>query len=111
HVIDAGVRRRVELQQVDEATRVDFHTCRTYAAWRRRDAIHAVEAFRENSRDRRFADAARAREQIGMMQTAARERIGERRDDVLLPRELRECLRPPLPRENLIAHAKTAARP
>ncbi len=33
------------------------------------------------------------------------ERIGERRDNVLLPDELGERLRPPFPGENLVAHA------
>ena len=39
------------------------------------------------------------------MQTAARQRIGERRDDVLLAHELGECLGAPFTRENLVAHS------
>ena len=52
------------------------------------DAGHAVEALREDARDRRLADAARAGQQVRVVQAAARQRIGERGDDVLLPDEL-----------------------
>ena len=104
HVVDAGVRRRIELEQIDESTGVDFHACRTDAAGCRRDAVDAVEALREDARDRRLADAARSGQQIRVMQPPALERIGERRDDVFLTGKLGEGFRPPLAREDLIAH-------
>ena len=49
----------------------------------------AVEALGEDARDRRLADAARAGEQVGVVQAPARQRVGQRRDDVLLPGRVR----------------------
>ena len=44
------------------------------------DAVgDAVEALREDARDRRLADAARAGEQVRVMQPAARQRVGRAR--------------------------------
>ena len=75
------------------------------AARRRRHAVgDAVETLGEDARDRRLAHAARAGEQVGVVQAPPRQRVGERRDDVLLPGQLRERLRPPLAGENLVSH-------
>jgi hypothetical protein len=110
HVVDAGVRRGVELQQVDEAARVDVGARGARAARLRRDAVgEAVEALREDARDRRLADAAGAGQEIRVVQAIARQRVGERGDDVLLPDELLERLRSPLAGERLIAHGATRA--
>ena len=70
-----------------------------------RHAGLAVEALREDARDRRLADAARAGEQVRMVKPAAVQRIGQRRDDVLLPDQLAERLRSPLAGERLVGHA------
>ena len=111
HVVDAGVRRGVELEQIDEAAGVDVDARGAGAARRRGDAVgDAVEALGEDPRDRRLADAARAGEQVGVMQAVARERIGQRRDHVLLPDELAERLRPPLAGEYLVAHPGPGVR-
>ncbi len=108
HVVDAGVRRGVELEQVDEATGIDVDAGCARSARRRGDAVgDAVEALGENPRDRRLADAARAGEQVRMVEPAAGERVGQGRDNMLLSRELCECLRPPLAGENLVGHQRT----
>ncbi len=104
HVVDAGVRRRVELEQIDEAAGIDVDACRAHAAWRCRDAVDAVEALGEDARDRRLADTARAGEKVRVMQAAALDRIGQRLYDVLLAGKLAKTLRTPLAGENLIAH-------
>ena len=69
--------------------------------------VLAVEALGEDARERRLADAARAGEQVGVVQAAARQRVGERRDDVLLPDQLAERAGPPLAGEDLVAHRKS----
>ena len=107
HVVDAGIRRRVELEQIDEAAGIDVDTRRTDSARRRRDALHAIEALRKDARDRRLANAPRPCEQIRVMQPSALERVGQRLHDVLLARELCEGLRPPFPGERLITHDAT----
>ncbi len=110
HVVDAGVRRGVEFQQVDEAAGVDVDACRAHAAGRRGDAVgDAVEALGENARDGRLADAARAGQKVGVVQLAARQRVRQRRDHVFLPGQFRERLRPPLAGENLVTHAQIIA--
>jgi hypothetical protein len=64
----------------------------------------AVEALREDARDRRLADAARARQQVRVVQPAAREGVGERSDDVRLTGQFRERARAPFARQNLVTH-------
>ena len=64
----------------------------------------AVEALRKDPGERRLADAARAGQQIGVVQAALGERVGQRRDDVLLADELGERARPPFAGEDLVAH-------
>ena len=66
--------------------------------------VMQLRLFARMPRDRRLADAARSGEQVRVVQPAAGQRVGERGDDVLLPDELGERLRPPLAGENLIAH-------
>ncbi len=105
HVVDAGVRRRIELEQVDEAAGIDVDAGRAHAARRRRDAGRAIQALRQDARDRRLADAAGAGQQVGMVKPAAVQRIRQRGDDVLLSDELAERLRSPLAGERLVGHA------
>ena len=110
HVVDAGVGRGVEFEQVDEAPGVDVLAGRADAAGRRGHAGQAVEALGEDARDRRLAHAPRAGQQVRMVDASARQRVGERRDDVLLPGEFGERHRPPLAREYLVAHPRIIAR-
>ena len=69
HVVDAVVRRRVELHHVEvaRATRPQRHARRALSARRRRRPLHAVEAARQNARRRRLAATARPREQVRMV--------------------------------------------
>ena len=110
HVVDAGVRRGVEFEQVDEAARVDVDARRAGAARRGGHAVgDAVQALGEDARDRGLAHAARAGQQVGVMQLAAGQRVRQRRDHVFLSGQFRERLRPPLAGENLVAHARIIA--
>ena len=107
HLVDAAIARRVHLDIVDEAPVVDFAARTAHAARRGRSRRFSQLSALAKMRDERgLADAARAGEQIGMMQAAAVERVRERTHDVLLADERREILRPPFACENLIGHAE-----
>ena len=53
----------------------------------------AVERLGEDARDGGLADAARAGEEIGVVEPVALERVGQGPDDVLLARQLGEGAR------------------
>ena len=90
HVVDAGIRRGVELDQVDKAPGINLRTRRAHAARRRRDAGFAIQALGEDARHRSLADAARAGKQIGMVQAVLRQRIGQRLHHMRLAFEIRK---------------------
>ena len=104
HVVDAGVGRGVELEEVDEATGIDLGAGRADTARRGGNARHAIEALGKDPRDRGLAHTAGAGQQIRVVNAAARQRIGERRHHVLLAGQLGERHRPPLARKDLVAH-------
>jgi hypothetical protein len=110
HLVDARVGRCVDLQQVDEAPGVDLDAGGAPAAGRRGDARLAVEALGEDARERRLADAARAGEEIGVVQALRVERVAQRAHDVLLPDQAREILGAPLARKYLVAHRRRRVR-
>ncbi len=94
-VVDLRARRGVDLDEVDESPRIDRRARRAHAARLGDDARLAVQRLREQARDGGLADAARAREQVRVVQPILCERIGERLHDVRLPDELLEAPRPP----------------
>ncbi len=98
HVVDLRVRRRIQLDQVDEAPAVDLGAGTAHAARRGRDAGFAIQGFGEDARDGGLAHAARAGEEIGMVQAVLRERVGQRLHDMLLPRQLGKVPRTPFAR-------------
>ena len=110
HVVDAGVRGCIEFEQVDEASGVDLRTGRAHAARRGRDAGFAVETFGEDTRQRGLADAARARQQVGMMQPALRQRIRQGLHDVFLALEVGKHARPPLARQRKCGGCRVAEK-
>jgi hypothetical protein len=104
HLVHLGVRRRVHLEQVDEASRIDLHARAALSARLRSDARLAVDGLGEDARERGLADAARSREQVRVVQALRIERVRERRDHVLLADELLENAGAPLARQDLIGH-------
>ena len=60
-VVHLGARGGVDFEQIDEASCVDVATRAAFAARPRRDTLLAVQRLGEDPRDRRLADAARAR--------------------------------------------------
>src|SRR4029077_6669792 len=104
HLVDAAVGRRVELHVIRKAAGIDLRARTAFVAWLRRDASLAVEAFGENPRQRRLADAARAGEEIGVVQPLLLESVTKRTDHMFLADQAAEVSRSPLARKYLIAH-------
>ena len=109
-LVDAAVGRRVELDVVDEAVGIDLGAGLALAAGLRRDAAGAVgtgavQALGQDARDRGLADAARAGEQVRVVQAAAGQRVAQRTHHVFLSDHLAEMARPVLARENHRPHA------
>lgn len=99
HVVDLRVRRGIQFDQVDETAAVDFLAGAAFAARGGSDAGQAIQRFGKDACDGGFAHPARSGKQIGMVQAILRERVAERLDDMLLPRQLREVFRTPFARE------------
>ena len=98
HLVHAAVGRRIELGVVDEAARIDVLARLAHTARRGRDAALpvrplAVERLGQDARHRGLADAARAGEQVGVMQPLRGQRVFERLHHMLLPHHFAEGLR------------------
>ncbi|OEZ64379.1 hypothetical protein JANLI_07050 [Janthinobacterium lividum] len=111
HFIDATVRCRIHLYIVDKASRIDRRARFAHAARLGRDAARAIgadaiERLGQDARQGRLADAARAREQVGVMQSAAVQGMRESAHDVLLADERLEILGAVFTGEDLIGHAE-----
>ncbi len=109
HLVHAAVGGGIQLGVVRKPAAVDVGTGRAHAAGRGSDAALAVrtlaiERLGQDARDRGFAHAARAGEQVGVVQPLLRERVGERLHHVLLPHHLREGLGTVFAGEHKIGH-------
>ena len=95
HIVDLGVGRGIQLDQIDETPAVNFTASAALAAGRRGNARQTVKRLGEDARDRGLAHPARAGKEIGVVQAILCQRIGKRSHDMLLPRQLREVFGPP----------------
>ena len=97
-VVDAAVAGRVELDDVERARalRGQRDAGRAHPARVGSRALHAVQRAGQDPRRRRLAAAARAGEQVRVVDPAGRERGAQRLGDVLLPDDLGEGRRPVL---------------
>ena len=109
-LLDLGARRGIDLDQVDEATRVEFLAAAALPARLGANARLAVECLGEDARDGGLADAARTREEVGVVQAALLERVDQRLDHVLLADQFGEAARAPLAGQDLVAHRGTPPR-
>ena len=103
-IVDAGVGRGVDLQQIDKAAGVDLTTGRAFAARLRGGAGFAIEALGQNPGDGGLAHPARPRQQISVMQTLFFEGVGQGAHHVLLADQIGKALGTPLTGKDLIAH-------
>ena len=112
-LVDLPVRGAVDLERVDRAPFEDLRARGARSAGRRGRPIGvvAVDRRREEPRRRGLADAARAREQVGVRETVGRDRVREGPDDLLLADDVRERARAPLAGEGnpgrRVAHGST----
>ena len=104
HVVDARAACGVDLLHVGRAPLDDLPAGRALGAGCVGGALLAVEAAREDSRQRRLADAARARQQYGVRHAVHANRVAQGRGDVLLANDVVEGAGSPLACENLVAH-------
>ena len=107
HVVDAGMRSRVHLDHVDMTRlhdRLAMDAEFGHVDARRVDLAGnaIIEGAGENARSRGFADAAHAGQDIGLMDAARGEGVGERPDHRLLADEVLEPLGAVFARENAI---------
>mmetsp|Transcript_38418 Transcript_38418/g.106772 ORF Transcript_38418/g.106772 Transcript_38418/m.106772 type:complete len:258 (-) Transcript_38418:416-1189(-) len=108
-LLDAAVGGGIELHVVDEAALVDVAAGVAHATGLGGDAAlavgpGAVQALGQDARHRRLADAARAGEQIGMVQPALGQGVGQGLHDMLLADELLETLRAVFAGQDLVTH-------
>ena len=100
HVVHLGVRGGIQFDQIDKTTAIDLLACATFATRCGGDTGRAIQRLGKDTRNGGFAHPACAGEQISMMQPVLGERVAQRPDDMLLPRQLREGFRTPFARED-----------
>jgi len=111
-VVDAAVRRRVELEQIEEPSRGDGDTVLAFTARLAVVAeVQTVQRLGEDPRRRRLPGAARPRQEVGVTDAAVAYGIAHRPRDVLLTDELGKALRPVLAVQGLVRHAATVCAP
>ena len=103
-VVDARMCRRVNLEDVDVAPFRDLDARVAFAAGIGGGAVCTVERARQDTRRGRLSDAARSREDEGVGDSAAGERIAQGPRHRQLPDDVVEALRPPFARDHLIGH-------
>src|SRR5207249_220878 len=105
--LDAPVRRAVDLDDVHERPGLALTAHRASPARLGARPLGTEERPRQEPRRRGLADAARAREEVGVGDARGGERIPERARDRVLADDRVERLGPPLPGQDLIAHRLT----
>ena len=93
-VLDAAVRRCVDLDDVEGRAEPDRHAVLALAARIRCRALHAVQGRGQDARARRLSAAARAAEQVGVVDTPGAQRLPERIGHMLLADDFGERPRP-----------------
>src|SRR5207237_4902517 len=87
-VIDFGIRRSVDLDEVNKSSGINLAASSTGTAGSRGNADLAIEALGENARDGRFTDTASTGEQKRVVDPPGLERVCQRPTYVLLSDEL-----------------------
>ena len=105
HIINTAVGGSVQLGVVHEAAAVDVGTSLANTTRRGRDAALAVwpdtvQRFGQNTRNRGLANAPRAGEQVGMVQTLRCQRIAQRLHHMRLADHFREIFGTVFARKN-----------
>ncbi len=104
HVVDAGVRRRVDFKDVDVPAFGDLDARIAHAARLGRGPLHAAQRARQDARRRGLAAAPRPRKHERLRDALALQRVLQRARDRVLAENVFEFLRAPLPRQHLVCH-------
>ncbi len=118
NIVDAGVRRCVDFQDIHRAAFGDLATRRAGRLVQRGArrgswslGFVTVKGFGDQPRGRGLADAAGAGKKISVMQPAVLNRIAQRLGQDFLPGYVFEFLWAPLARDYLISHKKVRSDP
>ena len=106
HVVDAGMRRGVDLHDVDVAPFGNLAAGVAHPAGIGRRPLVAAQRARQNPRRRRLADAARTRKHERLRNPPALDGVGQRTRHSRLADDVIELLRAPLAGENLVGHTR-----
>ena len=104
HLVDAAVRCRVDLEDVERRAIGDLLTIFTGAAGSGRRPLLAVQRLRENLRRARLTRAARSGKEVGMTDASRGNCLGKRPRYSRLSHEILETARPPPAIESYISH-------
>src|SRR5690348_4473907 len=88
-LVDAPVRRRVQLNDVDGAPFANCKAIRALGAGLALDRLRTIDGLGEDARDRRLADASRTAKQIGVGYPLSSHGVLQGPSDWLLPDEIR----------------------
>ena len=109
-LLDLGVGGGVDLDDVDRAPARDLLTDVADAAGLGRRPLLAGERLGQDAGRAGLPDAARPREEKGVVDPVLGDGVREGPGDVLLPDQLREPLRPVLPGQNQVRHLSESTR-
>jgi hypothetical protein len=97
-ILDTGVGRPVDLENVHRITSSYLKAGRAGIAWLRSRTMFALEGFGENAGSARLPDASSPRKKKGMGNTAGLDCILQRPADMLLTDKILKCLGTPFSR-------------
>ncbi len=104
HILDPALGCPIHLNEINKAPFGNRHTGSAFATGCGTHPLLAVQAPRQYSRNGGFADATRAGEQIGVMQTIVIKGVRQRLHHMVLANQSGEINRAQLACENLIRH-------
>ena len=110
NLVDAAVRRSINLDHIDRVSRANLKARVADAAWLRRgpldraDGVAAVKRGRKNARDRRLSNATMPAEDVAVRNAVLLQRVLQRACDVVLPGHIGEALRTILAGKDLVSH-------
>ena len=103
-IVDLSLGRRIDFNQIDKSTFIDFSACRALPAGLGSNARIAIERLGENPCNGGLTHATGTGKQVGMVQALGLERICQRLEHMFLPHCFREIPGPPLSGKYKVTH-------